>query len=151
MYHYTTFDDNLPMNTAKTNYIPPARNTHVLFLENFSGKPTFANILYYFAKEFFVWWYVIAPIGKIHRFSRMMLVIDDKLSISLLARTFFVPWHSDKSFVGYLVALIIRIIYLPIALSVYLTVAVAYVLLMILWFLLPFLPITMIILTLIGR
>lgn len=77
------------------------------------------------------------PLRHLRKFGRLSTVLDDNLSITLLIGTFFVPWHRDKSIMGYLFGILIRLLYLPIAISIYsITMIVSFVLIVI-WLLLP--------------
>lgn len=134
------------MKTAKDNYIPPSANPRVFRLEHIPPNPSVFWLLSFYLQDLFTWWYVEIPIKKLQRLQRLAIVLDDKLSISLLLKTVYVPWHNDRSFVGYFIGIIIRILYLPFALAIFLAAIAVYFISIILWFVLPFLPITMIIL-----
>lgn len=97
--------------------------------------------------DFFDWWYVRMPIQYIRQLSRVMLVLNDQFSISLLIKTFFVPWHRDAKFVGYFMGIAMRLIYIPVALIIYLTVMILAIIFVIFWILLPMITIIFIILT----
>jgi len=72
---------------------------------------------------------------------RISVLLDDNLSISLLLKNFFLPWHRDFSFIGYVFGILIKILYLPIAISIFLLFCTLYIALILLWFLLP--PVTL--------
>lgn len=97
--------------------------------------------------DFFDWWYVRMPILYMLQFRRILVVLNDQLSISLLFRTFFVPWHRDSKPIGYLMGIVMRILYLPIALTIYIFTAVISMLLFLFWIFLPMLTIIFIIIT----
>lgn len=87
--------------------------------------------------SFIKWWYTEIPIWQVKLFKRVAIICDDTLSISLLLKTFFIPWHRDPSIIGRALGVIIRILYLPIAIiitTVLLTLVVAF---MFIWITLP--------------
>ncbi|MBN2100344.1 hypothetical protein JW710_00405 [Candidatus Dojkabacteria bacterium] len=89
---------------------------------------------------FFGWWYIEMPIWYIGLIQRIATICDDTLSISLLLKTFFVPWHRDRTWVGYFIGIMARIIYLPIAIVITLTILTLLILVATAWALLP--PVT---------
>ena len=103
----------------------------------FAKVDTYPQIFLFFIQDFLNWWYVKMPLRHLRKFGRLSTVFDDNLSITLLIGTFFVPWHRDKSIMGYLFGILIRLLYLPIAISIYsITMIVSFVLIVI-WLLLP--------------
>lgn len=103
----------------------------------FAKVDTYPQIFLFFIQDFLNWWYVKMPLRHLRKFGRLSTVFDDNLSITLLIGTFFVPWHRDKSIMGYLFGILIRLLYLPIAISIYsITMIVSFVLILI-WLLLP--------------
>jgi hypothetical protein len=72
---------------------------------------------------------------------RISVLLDDNLSITLLLKNFFLPWHRDFSFIGYVFGILIKILYLPIAVGIYLFFCTMYTALILIWFLLP--PVTL--------
>jgi hypothetical protein len=87
--------------------------------------------------SFVKWWYTEVPIWQIRLFKRVAMICDDSFSISMLSKTFFVPWHRDKSITGRIFGLLVRIIYLPVVISitmVLLSIIVAFILI---WIALP--------------
>ena len=92
-------------------------------------------------KSFFIWWYVEIPTWYIGFLKRVLTVCDDTFSISLLIKTFFVPWHRDYSWMGYGFGIVMRILYLPLALFITAIVFVILLIVTILWALLPILSI----------
>lgn len=97
--------------------------------------------------DFFDWWYVRMPIQYILHLSRLMQMVNDQFSISLLIKTFFTPWHRDAKFIGYFMGIAMRIIYIPIATVIYLLTFITSLTLIILWILLPMITIIFIIIT----
>lgn len=103
----------------------------------FAKVDTYPQIFLFFIQDFLNWWYVKMPLRHLRKFGRLSTVLDDNLSITLLVGTFFVPWHRDKSIIGYLFGILIRLLYLPIAISIYsITMIVSFVLILT-WLLLP--------------
>ena len=103
----------------------------------FAKVDTYPQIFLFFIQDFLNWWYVKMPLRHLRKFGRLSTVLDDNLSITLPIGTFFVPWHIDKSIMGYLFGILIRLLYLPIAISIYsITMIVSFVLIVI-WLLLP--------------
>jgi len=85
------------------------------------------------------------PIWHLRELNRIATVVDDQLSLSLLAKTFFVPWHRDYSAMGFLFGIIMRIVYLPIALAIFLVIFFAYLGFIVIWLILPVATLTFII------
>lgn len=77
------------------------------------------------------------PIWHLRKLARISVVVNDNLSLSLLVRNFFLPWHRDYSMMGYIFGLIIKILYLPIALFIYLISVISYIIIIFIWLLLP--------------
>jgi hypothetical protein len=94
-------------------------------------------IFTYSLKEFFYWWYVRMLYWHLRMLGRISTVVDDNLSISLLIKKFFLPWHRDFSFIGWTFGILIKIIYLPVAIISYILLISIYIVVIILWLLLP--------------
>jgi hypothetical protein len=90
-----------------------------------------------FLNDFLKWWYIQMPIWHLRTLKRVIVVLDDNLSFSLLLRNFFLPWHRDKNILGYIVGISSKLFYLPIALTLILTISTAYLIFIIFWLLLP--------------
>ncbi|MBN1618706.1 hypothetical protein JW887_05210 [Candidatus Dojkabacteria bacterium] len=88
-------------------------------------------------KDFFRWWYIEMPSLFVGFIKRVLIVSDDTFSISLLFKTFFIPWHRDTSWAGIFFGITIRIIYLPIAISITMSIILTLVTLLIIWALMP--------------
>ncbi|MBI2356494.1 hypothetical protein HYV12_00335 [Candidatus Dojkabacteria bacterium] len=88
-------------------------------------------------KDFTTWWYIKQPILFIKQYIRLIDVIDDRFSTSFLIRTFLVPWHRDKQFVGYLVGMIVRLIFIPVGLIMIAIATTGYLSLILFWILIP--------------
>ncbi|MFA5622954.1 MAG: hypothetical protein WC981_01870 [Candidatus Dojkabacteria bacterium] len=94
-------------------------------------------IFTYTSKEFMYWWYVRMPLWHLRMLARISTFVDDNFSISLLIKNFFVPWHRENSFIGYTYGILIKLIYLPIAIVAYILVCTVYFLILLLWLMLP--------------
>lgn len=98
---------------------------------------SYAEIVVYSFQNFLRWWYVKMPIWHFKRIARISIVLDDNLSISLLIRHFFVPWHRDYSLIGFFFGFLIKLFYIPIAILVYLLIMLISLLIVIIWLFLP--------------
>lgn len=87
------------------------------------------------------WWYIAMPVWYILSMRRVLTVIDDKFSISLLITNFFVSWHRDNSFVGFFIGIIMKLLFIPIGLFILLTTLFSYMLFILLWLLIPMITI----------
>jgi hypothetical protein len=94
-------------------------------------------VLSYSIKEFFYWWYIKMPLWHLRMLRRISILADDNLSMTLLMKNFFIPWHRDTSLIGYVFGLIIKMIYLPLAILVYLLATAIYLGIVAIWLLLP--------------
>jgi len=110
---------------------------------------SYAAILLYSFQDFLRWWYVKMPIWHLRELNRLATVVDDQLSLSLLFKTFLTPWHRDYSAMGYLFGIVMRILYLPIALIIFLAIILLYLAFIIFWIILPIATLTFIITSLI--
>jgi hypothetical protein len=115
--------------------------------ENLSDFTSIPSLMLFAAKDFTYWWYVQMPVWYVMSLRRIATVVDDQLSISLLLRTFFVPWHRDYSFTGHLVGVLARIFYLPVALAIFLFCVVGYLAFILFWLLIPIATLLLIILS----
>ncbi len=77
------------------------------------------------------------PVWYVGFVQRIITLCDDTFSISLLLKTFFVPWHRDNTWLGHLFGMVIRILYLPIAISITTVVLAIIVCLAVIWAILP--------------
>lgn len=94
-------------------------------------------IFAYTLKEFSYWWYVRMLYWHLRMLGRISIIIDDNLSISLLIKNFFLPWHRDFSLIGWTFGILIKLIYLPIAIVTYTLLISIYIVVILLWLLLP--------------
>ncbi len=112
---------------------------------------SYLQILVYYIQDFLSWWYIKMPIKYLRIFARLSTILDDNLSISLLFKNFFVPWRRDRTIIGYIFGIVIKIIYLPIAISLYLLALGIFIALIIFWLILPIATIVFIIMSLIKK
>jgi len=110
-------------------------------LLNESGVDSNIEIIVYTFKQFIRWWYRKMSMWHFKMLGRISVLLDDNLTITLLLKNFFLPWHRDFSFIGYVFGILIKILYLPIAISIFLLFCTLYIALILLWFLLP--PVTL--------
>jgi hypothetical protein len=110
---------------------------------------SYSAILVYAFQDFLKWWYIKMPIWHLRELNRLATVVDDQLSLSLLLKTFFVPWHRDYSAMGILFGIIMRILYLPIAITIFLAIFFIYLTVILIWLILPIATVTFIITSLI--
>lgn len=98
---------------------------------------SYLAIFLFTVQDFLRWWYVKMPIWHLKRIARLSVVVDDQFSISLLIRNFFLPWHRDYSAMGYLFGIVMKILFLPIGISIYLLTMLTYISIFLLWLILP--------------
>jgi hypothetical protein len=98
---------------------------------------SFLTILFFEFQDFLRWWYIKMPVWHLRRLSRISIVIDDTFSISLLLSNFFIPWHRDSSLTGYVFGIVMKILFLPISISIYLLSVIGYLCLILFWLILP--------------
>lgn len=103
-------------------------------LVNIASTP---GLILFTIKDLLYWWYLQMPYYYLISLKRLLLVADDKLSLSALLKTFFVPWKRDYSALGHVMGIIIRIIYLPIGTIVFLFILFSYLLFIAAWLALP--------------
>lgn len=96
-----------------------------------------SQMIYAEVKAFFGWWYVEMPTWYMGFFQRLVVLCDDTFSISLLLKTFWVPWHRDSSLIGRLFGICIRLLYLPLAMFISALIIVLLLIIAILWALMP--------------
>lgn len=96
-----------------------------------------STILVFSFQDFLNWWYIKMPVWHLKRLARLSIVIDDQFSISLLLKNFFLPWHRDYSMIGVVFGIVMKLLYLPIAITIYLGTVVGYLVIILLWILLP--------------
>lgn len=95
------------------------------------------EILLTFLNDYLKWWYIQMPIWHLRTLKRIIVVMDDNLSLSLLVRNFFLPWHRDRNVLGYLVGITSKLVYIPIAILLIVAITLTYLMFIIFWLLLP--------------
>ncbi len=122
-------NDNLQINT---------KNSNPVFTEvSLTSTPNLLNYITFTVKDLLYWWYIQMPIYYLKKLNRFSTVISDQLSIHILIRYFFLPWKRHKAPVGYFIGITTKLIYLPIALSIYLITMGIYCASIIVWLLIP--------------
>jgi hypothetical protein len=106
-------------------------------LLNESKVNTYFEIFVDFLQDFLQWWYIQMPIWHLRALRRIIVVLDDNLSFSLLLTHFFVPWHRHKQIFGYLVGILAKLFFLPISFTIIAAVTITYILFIFFWILLP--------------
>ncbi len=109
---------------------------------------SFATIFFFSIQDFLRWWYIKMPVWHLRRLLRLSIVIDDQFSISLLIKHFFVPWHRDYSLIGYLFGILMKILYLPLSIALYVISMISYILIFLIWLILPIASLLFIIISL---
>lgn len=115
-------------------------NSSILYERDLVKMSNAAGFFAFSFQDFLHWWYKEQIPYVIRVLKRILVLVDDRLSISLLLKTFFVPWHRDNTAVGYGVGIIVRLFFIPIASLVLLIVGVLGVLTVLFMTLLPTLP-----------
>lgn len=108
------------------------------------------TIVKHTVREFLNWWYVKMTVWHLRMLVRVSTILDDNLSISLLLKNFFLPWHRDFTLIGYVFGIIIKILFLPIGVFIYLLFTILYFLLICIWLLLPIATLGYILKSLLG-
>lgn len=98
---------------------------------------SYFEIFISFLEDFLNWWYIQMPIWHLRSLRRIIIVLDDNLSFTLLLRNFFLPWHRDKNILGYFVGITSKLIYLPISFAILTVITTTYILFIFFWLLLP--------------
>ena len=98
---------------------------------------SYPAIAIYTFQDFLRWWYIKMPVWHLRRFARLSVVLDDQFSISLLLKNFFLPWHRDFSVIGIFFGILMKLLYLPIGISIYILCIMFYLFLFISWLILP--------------
>lgn len=98
---------------------------------------SYVEIFWYSVRDFFSWWYIEMPIRYLRTWNRIMVVLNDQLSITLILANFFLPWRRHASFAGYFFGISIKLIYLPFAICSFLLGTTLYLAFIIFWILIP--------------
>ncbi len=109
---------------------------------------SFTTIFFFSIQDFLRWWYIKMPVWHLRRLLRLSIVIDDQFSISLLIKHFFIPWHRDYSLIGYVFGILMKILYLPLAIALYIISMISYILVFLIWLILPIASLLFIIISL---
>jgi hypothetical protein len=112
-------------------------NEHAFIEHELNEIGSIPAIVVFTIKDFFFWWYIQMPFKLGESIGRLLTFFNDQLSISLLLSTFFVPWRRDYSAVGHFMGIMVRIVYLPIAILIYVLTAILSLLTFIGWLVLP--------------
>lgn len=112
---------------------------------------SYLQISVYFFQDFLNWWYVKMPSRYLRILGRISIILDDNLSISLLFKNFFVPWHRDRTIFGLIFGIVIKTLYLPIAITLYLLGIILYIFFILIWLLLPIATIVFTVMSLIKK
>ncbi len=100
-------------------------------------SPNTAKLLLNYITDLLQWWFVQMPIHIIRSLGRINLVLNDRLSILLLLRTFFIPWKRDYQLVGRIMGVVMRLLYIPVALFIVIMVNLVYLAFLVIWLILP--------------
>lgn len=76
--------------------------------------------LFDFIRNFFAWWYGDIPLSLLSFLKRVLVILDDTTSFSIILKGFFKPWKNDYNIAGWLVGMSIKAVYLPIILVLFL-------------------------------
>jgi hypothetical protein len=68
-----------------------------------------------FIRSFFAWWYGDVPLSIFALLRRTLVVVNDSTSFGLIVRGFFRPWKNDYNIAGWLVGIVIKLVYIPLA------------------------------------
>ncbi len=99
--------------------------------------PVFTGSVIKEITSFFKWWYIEIPIWQLKLFKRVAIICDDTFSISLLIKTFIIPWHRDYSITGRVFGVLVRIIYLPLVIAITSVILLLVVIFILIWITLP--------------
>lgn len=98
---------------------------------------SYIEVFLHSVKDFFSWWYIEMPIRYLRIWNRVMVVLNDQLSITLIISNFFLPWMRHRSFAGYFFGIAIKLIYLPVAIAGFLIASSIYFAFIIFWLVIP--------------
>jgi hypothetical protein len=134
-------------NSQLQSQLSSIEETGPLFQEHTNIAITQNSLLLENIKDFFYWWYIQMPLYYLLSIRRINIVLVDFFSIKLLIRNFFTPWQRKYTPQNIFIGVTMKIIYLPIAIIIYVvTTAITY-LLFLLWILLPLLTLIFLVLT----
>jgi hypothetical protein len=98
-------------------------------LQQYTHRPTlFDSIRAFteFIRTFFGWWYGDIPLTLFLKLQRTLVVLNDRTSFSLILSGLFLPWKKDYNPIGWLLGIIIKLLYLPFIAVLLLTVILIY-------------------------
>ena len=121
--------EQLKINTQESNPI--------FSQEDLSSTHNILSYISFSIKDLLYWWYIQMPIFYIQKLSRVSTVVSDQLSLSILIRHFFLPWKRHRAAVGYFIGITTKLLYLPIAISIYLASMLTFLGLILLWVFIP--------------
>lgn len=75
----------------------------------------YIGITFQFIRDFFGWWYGDLPLSILALVKRSVIVLNDVTSFGVILGGLFRPWKNDYNFVGWLVGIVIKLCYLPLA------------------------------------
>lgn len=78
----------------------------------------YIGVAFSFVRTFFGWWYGDLPLSILALMKRVVIVLNDQTSFGVILNGFFRPWKNDYNIVGWLIGIIIKLVYLPIAATV---------------------------------
>ncbi len=83
--------------------------------------------LFEFIRSFFAWWYGDIPLAMFALLRRSIVIVNDMTSFGIIVKGFFRPWKNDYNIAGWLVGIVIKTVYLPIALSLFVIVFAVFI------------------------
>ncbi len=83
----------------------------------------YIGVAFQFVRTFFSWWYGDLPLSILALVKRVLVVLNDQTSFGVIFNGFFRPWRNDYNFVGWIIGIVIKLVYLPIAASLMLVTA----------------------------
>lgn len=83
-------------------------------------------------RSFFGWWYGDLPLTILALLKRTLIILNDTTSFSIVLFGLFSPWKNDYNIAGWLVGLTIKLIYLPIILTLFVTLVILFISLLLL-------------------
>ncbi|MDD4381984.1 MAG: hypothetical protein PHE21_01395 [Candidatus Dojkabacteria bacterium] len=110
---------------------------------------SYLMIAIYTIQDFLKWWYVKMSMWHLRKLKRFSIVLNDQLSILLLLKNFFLPWRRDASLIGYFFGILIKLLFLPITISIYIISMLIYIIIILGWLILPVGTLTFILISII--
>lgn len=110
---------------------------------------SYLMIAIYTVQDFLRWWYIKMPMWHLRKLKRLSVLINDQFSISILLKNFFLPWKRDASLIGYVFGILMKLLLLPISISVYIIFMLIYLTIILGWLVLPIGTLTFILISII--